>query len=76
MLILTLDPEIERHLEALGASNEASKTTLARKALLEALEDMADLRLAEQRLAKPEKSWTLEEIERGDDCPWRRDSIH
>ncbi len=68
MLVLTLDPEIQRHLEALGATNEASKTRLARKALLEALEDMADLRLAEQRLAKPERSWTLDEIERGMTC--------
>ncbi len=67
MLVLTLDPEIQRHLEALGATSEAGKTRLARKAVLEALEDMADLRLAEQRLAKPERSWTLEEIERGDD---------
>ncbi len=67
MLALNLDSDIERHLEMLGAKTEAGKTALAREALVEALEDKLDLRLAEERYAKQERSWTLEEIERGDD---------
>ncbi len=67
MLAIQLDTDIERRLEALGAKTFSSKTDLARRALLEGLEDMADVRLAEQRLEKDERSWTLEELERGDD---------
>lgn len=67
VLALNLDSHIEQQLEMLGAKTEAGKTELARKALAEALEDMLDLRLAEARQAKQERSWTLEEIERGDD---------
>jgi hypothetical protein len=67
MLALNLDSDIVQHLEMLGAKTEAGKTALARKALVETLEDMLDLRLAEARYAKQERSWTLEEIERGDD---------
>ncbi len=67
MLAINLDTDIERRLEALGAKTRSSKTDLARRALLGGLEDMADVRLAEQRLTQEERSWTLEELERGDD---------
>ena len=67
MLELSLDSQIEEQLEMLGATTRASKTELARKTLLEALEDLVDLRLAERRFAKQERSWTLEQLERGDD---------
>lgn len=64
MLTLPIDLETERRLEALGASSEASKMALLRKALLEALEDMEDLQMAEKVLANPGKRYTLEEVER------------
>ncbi len=40
MLAITLDTEIGRRLEALGAKTQASKTDLARRVLLEGLEDL------------------------------------
>lgn len=67
MLALHLDREIEQRLETLGATTDSKKTKLARNALLESLEDLVDLRVAEKRFAKEERIWNLEEIERGDD---------
>ncbi len=67
MLAITLDTDIERLLESLGAKTRSSKTDLARRALLEGPEDLADVRLAGRRLERKERSWTLEELERGDD---------
>ena len=66
-LALHLDREIEQRLETLGATTDSKKTKLARNALLETLEDLVDLRVAEKRFAKEERIWNLEEIERGDD---------
>lgn len=71
--MLTIDPEIDRRLEALGAKDDASKTALARKALLEALDEELEVRqwsrLADERKATEveERIWTLAELERGDD---------
>lgn len=67
MLALNLDSDIVQQLEKLGAKTEAGQTALARQALVEALEDRLDLQLAEARYAKEERSWSLEELERGDD---------
>ena len=67
MPALHLDREIEQRLEILGATTDSKKTELARNTLLEALEDLVDLRIAEQRYTRSERVWTLEEIERGDD---------
>lgn len=45
MLALSMDDEIERRLEALGARTRTTKTELARRKLLEALEEeLRDLR--------------------------------
>ncbi len=66
MLTIPIDSETERHLEALGARDPASKTRLARQRLLEALreeqEDRDWARLAEQRLKQPEKTSSLSEV--------------
>jgi predicted DNA-binding protein len=59
-----IDPDIERRLEALGANTEASKAALLRQAVLEGLEDLEDLQLVEERLSRPEKEYSLEEVER------------
>ncbi len=73
MLNVTIDPEIDRRLEALGARDEASKTALVRKALLEELDEELEAqdfsRLADERKATEgeERLWTLGELERGDD---------
>jgi predicted DNA-binding protein len=68
MLSIPMDSEIERHLEALGANTADSKARLARKRLLDALredrEDQEWVRIAEKRLARPEKTYSLEEVAR------------
>ncbi len=68
MLSIPMDAEIEQHLEALGAKTAASKAKLARERLLEALkenrEDQEWVRIAEERLARPEKTYSLEEVAR------------
>ncbi len=74
MLNVQLDQEIERRLEALGASDEVAKVALVRTALLRALEEEMEAegewaRLVDGRkaTAADEKVWSLEALERGDD---------
>lgn len=68
MLAMPIDTEIEERLEALGALSDSSKTALARTRLLEALEtDLSDLQIVEERLQRPARRWTQEELERGFD---------
>ena len=74
MVTMTIDGEIERRLEELGAETPAAKGALAREALLDALRDEMEgaaawARLADERKAAEagERIWTLEELERGDD---------
>ena len=64
MMTLTIDSEIEQRLEALGAETEAKKTELLKRALLEALEDLEDLRMAEAELSNPGPRYSLDEVER------------
>jgi RHH-type rel operon transcriptional repressor/antitoxin RelB len=60
MLAIRLPPEIEERLEALARRTGRSKSFYARQALLEYLDDLEDLHLAEQR---------LQDLQRGDDRP-------
>jgi RHH-type transcriptional regulator, rel operon repressor / antitoxin RelB len=51
MLAIRLPPDIENRLEALAAATGRTKTFYARQAILEHLDDLEDVYLAEQRLA-------------------------
>lgn len=51
MLAIRLPADIEGRLDALAKATGRTKTFYAREAILEHLEDMEDLYLAEQRLA-------------------------
>lgn len=51
MLAIRLPPEIESRLDALAAATGRTKTFYAREAILEHLDDLEDIYLAEQRLA-------------------------
>jgi RHH-type rel operon transcriptional repressor/antitoxin RelB len=51
MLAIRLPKEIEDRLEALAAATGRTKTFYVREAILEHLDDLEDLYLAEQRLA-------------------------
>ncbi|CAN5216593.1 TraY domain-containing protein [soil metagenome] len=50
MLALRLPPEIEKRLDALAAATGRSKSFYARAAILEYLDDLEDIYLAEKEL--------------------------
>lgn len=68
MLAIRLPPEVEARLEALAKATGRTKTFHAREAILEYLDDLEDLHLAEQRLsdirAGHSRTYTLDEVER------------
>ena len=68
MLAIRLPAEVETRLEALAQATGRTKTFYAREAILEYLDDLEDLYLAEQRLidirAGHSRTYTLEEVER------------
>ncbi|MCH5633785.1 DUF6290 family protein [Pseudomonas syringae pv. syringae] len=52
MLAIRLAPEIKERLEALAARTGRTKTFYAREAILEHIDDLEDLYLADQRLGE------------------------
>ncbi|TSE25957.1 TraY domain protein [Tepidimonas thermarum] len=68
MLAIRLPADVEARLEALARATGRTKTFYAREAILEHLDDLEDLYLAEQRLidirAGRGRTYTLEEVER------------
>lgn len=50
MLALRLPPEIEARLEALAKKTGRTKSYYAREAIIEHLEDLEDIHLAEERI--------------------------
>ena len=68
MLAIRLPEDIERRLEKLAKATGRTKTFYAREAILEHLEDLEDLYLAERRMialqAGKSRTLTLEEVER------------
>ncbi len=64
---IRFDAETEKRLHSLAKMTGRSKSYYIRKAVEEMLEEMEDLYIALQRLEKPGRIWTLEEIRRGDD---------
>jgi len=67
MLAIRLPEEIEARLSALATKTGRTKTFYAREAILEHLDEMEDKYLAIDRLEKPGKRWTLDEMEQGRD---------
>ena len=68
MLAIRLPAEIERRLEDLARKTGRTKTYYAREAILEHLDDLEDIHLAERRyaalIASKSKTTSLEEVER------------
>jgi RHH-type transcriptional regulator, rel operon repressor / antitoxin RelB len=62
MLAIRLDPEIEKRLERLAKRTGRTKTFYARAAILEHLEDLEDIYLAKQRLQRPGRTYSAEEV--------------
>lgn len=67
MLAIRLPTNIEDRLKALAAKTGRSKSYYAREAIIKFIEDMEDTYIAIERLEKPSKRWTLEELENGID---------
>ena len=63
MLALRLPPEIEERLDELARKTGRSKSFYAREAILQHLEDLEDIYLAERRLARKGQRISLEELE-------------
>ena len=66
MLAIRLPADIENRLDVLAKATGRTKTFYAREAILEYLDDLEDLYLAEQRLidnrAGKSKTYTLDEV--------------
>lgn len=62
MLAIRLDPEIEKRLETLAKKTGRTKTFYARAAILEHLEDMEAVYLAEERLATLAGTLSIKEM--------------
>ena len=62
MLAIRLDPEIERRLERLAEKTGRTKTFYAREAILEHLDDLEDIYLASERLKRPAKTYSADEV--------------
>jgi RHH-type rel operon transcriptional repressor/antitoxin RelB len=64
MLAIRLDTEIEARLDRLAKRTGRTKTFYAREAILEHLEDIEDTYLAIERLEKPDKLYSMQEVKR------------
>ncbi len=68
MLAIRLSPEIEKRLNRLAKSTGRTKTFYVREAILEHLDDLEDIYLAERILERvrrgEEKTYTLKEMMR------------
>ena len=64
MLAIRLPDAIEERLAALASETGRTKTTLAREAILEYIDDLEDYYLAEARARQNRKTIPLNEVER------------
>ncbi|MEN3943076.1 TraY domain-containing protein [Prosthecobacter sp. SYSU 5D2] len=62
MLAIRLDPEIESRLQHLADRTGRTKTFYARQAILEHLDDLEDIYLATQRLERPARTYSAEDV--------------
>jgi RHH-type rel operon transcriptional repressor/antitoxin RelB len=64
MLSIRLPEAIERRLNALALKTGRTKTSLAREAIVQYIDDLEDCYLSEARAGKNRKSIPLDEVER------------
>ena len=67
MLAVRLPSNIEKRLEKPAHRTGRSKTFYAREAILRYLDELEDIGVAVDRLEKPAKRWTLQQMEDGRD---------
>jgi RHH-type rel operon transcriptional repressor/antitoxin RelB len=64
MLSIQLPPDLERRLDVIAERTGRSQSEHAREAILRYLEDLEDELIAVERLDRPERRWTLDDLER------------
>ena len=64
MLAIRLDSDTEKRLDRLAKKTGRTKTFYAREAILEHLEDLEDIYLAAERLQRPAKTHSAQEVKR------------
>jgi len=64
MLAVRLSPDIEKRLDELAKKTGRTKTYYAREAIVEYIDDLEDYYLAVDRLKRPGRRWTMEEVEK------------
>ena len=67
MLAIRLPDEIEKRLEVLAKKTGRTKTYYVREAVIDHLEELEDIYLSLDRLEKPAKRWSLDDLEKGID---------
>ena len=65
MIAVRLSAEIEERIAQLAARTGRTKTYYIKEAIMQHLDEMEDKYLALERLEKPAKRWTLDEMEQG-----------
>ena len=63
MLAIRLPAEIEHRLDVLAKKTGRTKSFYVREAVLDHLEELEDIYLSLERLEKPAKRWSLEDLE-------------
>jgi RHH-type transcriptional regulator, rel operon repressor / antitoxin RelB len=64
MLAIILPKEIENRLADLAVKTGRTKTYYAREAILEYIDDLEDIGLVQERMKKPGRRMTMEEVEK------------
>lgn len=64
MLAIRLPEAVEKRLEILAEKTGRTKTYYVREAVISHLEALEDIYLALERLEKPVKRWSLEDLEK------------
>jgi RHH-type transcriptional regulator, rel operon repressor / antitoxin RelB len=63
-LAIQLPPDVEQRLKVVAERTGRSPSEHARDAILRYLEDLEDELIALERLERPERRWTLDDLER------------
>ena len=64
MLAIKLSPDVEERLKAIAERTGRSQSEHANEAILRYLEDLEDEMIALERLDRPGRRWTLDDLER------------
>lgn len=67
MLAVRLPAELEKRLDKLAKKTGRTKTFYVREAIADHIDEMEDVYLSLNRLEKPGKIWSLEDMEKGRD---------